>query len=101
LCEIKSIRKPRRITLLFLYNAKCDIHSIKCHTANNPKLQNIAMFLKPTVIGAKGVELRCNLVDPNQGFIGTVMGVKAAFESVFSTVMASTDRGWGIGLVWI
>jgi hypothetical protein len=50
LCEIKSIRKPRRSTLLFLYNAKCEFYSIKRHTANNLKLQNIAMLLEPTVL---------------------------------------------------
>jgi hypothetical protein len=50
LCEIKSIRKPRRSTILSVYNAKCDFHSIKCHTANNLKLQNIATLLEPTVL---------------------------------------------------
>jgi hypothetical protein len=54
LCEIKFIRKPRRSTILFFYNAKCDVHSIKRHTAYNLKLQNIAMLLEPTV----GVHLR-------------------------------------------
>jgi hypothetical protein len=49
LCEIKFIRKPRRSPILFFYNAKCDFHSIKCHTAYNPKLKNIAMLLEPTV----------------------------------------------------
>jgi hypothetical protein len=43
------MRKPRRSTLLSLYNAKCDFHSIKHHTENNLKLQNIAMLLEPTV----------------------------------------------------
>jgi hypothetical protein len=49
LCEIKFIRKPRSSTLLSLYNAKCDFHSIKRHTAYNLKLQNIATLLEPTV----------------------------------------------------
>jgi hypothetical protein len=51
LCEIKFIRKPKRSIVLFLYNAKCNFHSIKCHTAYNLKLQNIAMLLEPTVRG--------------------------------------------------
>jgi cytochrome c biogenesis factor len=50
LCEIKSIRKPRSGTLLSLYNAKCYFHAIKHYTANNPKLQNIAMLLGPTIL---------------------------------------------------
>jgi integrase-like protein len=48
LCKIRSIRKPRS-TLLSLYNSNCDFHSIKHHTANNLKLQNIATLLEPTV----------------------------------------------------
>ena len=53
------------------------------------------------VVGAEGVKLRCDLVDPNQGFIGTAMGVEAAFKSVISAIMACTGRRWGVGLVWI
>jgi hypothetical protein len=53
LCEIKSIRKPRRSILLFLCNTKCGFHAIKCHTENNPKLQNIAMLLKSNVLNNK------------------------------------------------
>jgi hypothetical protein len=49
LYEIKSIKKPERSTLLSFSNAKCDVYTIKCHTANNPKLQNIIMLLKSTV----------------------------------------------------
>ena len=49
LCEVKSTRKPRRSTLLSLCNAKCDSYAVKRHTAKNPKLQNIATLLEPTV----------------------------------------------------
>jgi hypothetical protein len=49
LCKIKFIRKPGRSTILSFYNAKCDFHSIKRHTAYNLKLQNIATLLEPTV----------------------------------------------------
>jgi hypothetical protein len=49
LCVIKSIRKPRRSTLLSLYNSKYDFYTRKHHTANNLKLQNIAMLLEPIV----------------------------------------------------
>ena len=51
LYELKSIRKPRRSTLLSLCNAKWDFHTIKHHTANNPKLPNIAMLSEPTIYG--------------------------------------------------
>ncbi len=47
--ELKSIRKPRRGTLLYLYNAKCDSYAVKCYIISNPKLPNIAMLLEPTV----------------------------------------------------
>ena len=49
LYELKSIRKPRRSTLLSFCNANWDFHTVKHHTANNPKLPNIAMLFKPTV----------------------------------------------------
>ena len=49
LYELKFIRKPRWSTLLSLCNAKWDFHTIKHHTANNPKLPNIAMLSKPTI----------------------------------------------------
>ena len=47
--ELNSIRKPRRSTLLSFCNAKWDFHTVKHHTATNPKLPNIAMLSKPTV----------------------------------------------------
>ncbi len=47
--ELKSIRKPRRSTLLHLCNAKCHSYAVKCYITSNPKLPNIAMLLEPTV----------------------------------------------------
>ena len=47
--ELKSIRKPRRSTLLHLCNAKCDSYAVKCYITSNPKLPNIATLLEPTV----------------------------------------------------
>ncbi len=47
--ELKSIRKPRRSTLLYLYNAKCHSYAVKCYITSNPKLPNIAMLLELTV----------------------------------------------------
>src|SRR5229473_2404045 len=49
--ELKSIRKPRRSTLLYLCNAKCDSYSVKCYITSNPKLPNIATLLEPTIGG--------------------------------------------------
>ena len=47
--ELNSIRKPRRSTVLSLCNAKWDFHTVKHHTATNPKLPNIATLSEPTV----------------------------------------------------
>jgi len=47
--DLNSIRKPRRSTLLSLCNAKWDFHTVKHHTATNPKLPNIATLSEPTV----------------------------------------------------
>ena len=56
--ELNSIRKPRRSTLLSLCNAKWYFHTVKHHTATNPKLPNIAMLSKPTVYSCAVVNAR-------------------------------------------
>jgi hypothetical protein len=51
----KTIRKPRRSTLLYLCNTKRDVHPVKCYIANNLKLPNIAMLSEPTVRGVNPI----------------------------------------------
>jgi hypothetical protein len=47
--KLKTVRKPRRSTLLYLCNAKRNVHPVKRYIANNLKLPNIAMLSEPTV----------------------------------------------------
>ncbi len=47
--ELNSVRNSRRSTLLSLYNAKWDFHTIKHHTTTNSKLPNIAILSEPTI----------------------------------------------------
>ncbi len=53
------------------------------------------------VAGAEGVQFRFDLVDLDQGFICTTMGVKTAFQSVPSAVVTCTCWQWEVGLVWV
>ena len=57
--ELKSIRKPRRSTLLHLCNAKCHSYAVKCYITSNPKLPNIATLLEPTVHLHWKVQMQC------------------------------------------